>query len=271
MLTASPPQRRGVDALAWLVRAAAALAGVLYVLARLGSMPHWAVLIGMALLDAASFGWAVHALRRTTDKPLPARTILRLTVVLVFALAAYALLQFPDAPWSPSGLPFVFGAAFQMFMLLVFLAVAVTVLPRRHQWWFDNAAAAPGAWVSLLLRSDGGAEVGGVDGRLGRFKSEEEAREWLGEHGYIPADRAIREGLVSAAPPDPTAVTRQRERARAASTSPQPRVRVAPEASDGAAHEAANGASDEMDGNAPPGEPEAPRAVAVDDPHDPRT
>jgi hypothetical protein len=122
----------------------------------------------------------------------------------------------------------------------------------QHEWWFGKQTGKPGEWVSLLVFRDNRAEVLRSNAKLG-FASDKKAMEWLDEKGYVPADRAMKVGVVSEVPPDPTKVARSRKRARASATSQQPRTRVAPDASGRGPHQRAEGTierADELDENA---------------------
>ncbi len=163
---------------------------------------------------------------------------------------------------------FMLGGISLLLTAYAFDELRHKVLPAEQQWWFDNQAGAPGEWVPLLVYRAGPAEVVWNDRRPGWFHSRQRAMGWLSQRGYLPAERALAERLVDRVPTDTVPLLKPRR-------PPQPRknkkrVRVAPEPSDGAAHEAADAASDEMDDNAPPDEPERPRVVAVHDPRDPR-
>ncbi len=217
-----------------------------------------------ALLVAA----AVTYIRSFPSSPAP-RKDRSLSRVLTVASATVGAVS------APYYLPLL-GPAWRIVGVLALLVTAAffdglrrSFLVVRHHWWFDSEMEPPGEWVALLVHRDKHAEVLCADETLGWFVSKAEATEWLEDNGYVPAERAIEERLVSEVPPD-VLKPRARKKLRSASMSPQPRVRVAPEPSGGAAHEAADAASDEMDDNAPPDEPEQPRAVAVHDPRDPR-
>ncbi len=132
--------------------------------------------------------------------------------------------------------------------------------PAAQQWWLDKQTRTAGEWVSLLVFRDK-AEVLRTDEKLA-FESEQKAVEWLEKNGYLPAERAIEDGLASDVPPDPTTQA--------------PRMRVASDASEREAHEAAEAATgdgDELDQDAGVDTDDADsprRAAAGEDPHDPR-
>jgi hypothetical protein len=69
-----------------------------------------------------------------------------------------------------------------------------------HAWWFDAAGDAPGEWVALLVHSNERAEALSVDGPFAHFASRDEGAEWLEHNGYVPAERAVAQELVSRVP-----------------------------------------------------------------------
>ncbi len=117
--------------------------------------------------------------------------------------------------------------------------------PAAQQWWLDKKTRTAGEWVSLLVFSRQGR--GATHRRKLAFASEQKAVEWLEKNGYLPAERAIEDGLVTDVPPDPTTQAPRRERVRASAPSQEPRMRVASDGSEREAHEAAEGATEDGD------------------------
>ncbi len=265
-LTARRPHSR-VHWLAWVIRAAVLAYLGVGGLTVLGLGIHIVAVVCIGLVAAGFAGHVGLALQAMGD-PAAAQDSRRrvLLIFLVGVMWVSIIASIRSGPWAWMMVGFVAAGGAERALRDLRRALRI----RHHHWWFDSEMEPPGEWVALLVHRDKHAEVLCLDETLGRFGSEDEATEWLEANGYVPAERAVEERLVAEAPPDVLKV-RARNKLRAASTSPQPRVRVAPEASDDTAHEAADGAGDEMDDNAPPDEPEPPRAVAVDDPHDPRT
>ncbi len=264
-VTAPRPGYRS-DRLGWLLRASVLACLGVAVLVELGLGLGFVSFICSALVVVASTAYfaGLLELAGATGHARWARVTIAPLVVLagVLHLAAWWLRWFPT-------------------FAVPYLCLVYAIDPRSHvrramgvdyhHWWFDSEMEPPGEWVSLLVHRDKHAEVLCADETLGWFVSKAEATEWLEDNGYVPAERAIEERLVSEVPPD-VLRPRARKKLRSASMSPQPRVRVASEPSDDTADEAADGASDEINENAPLDEPEPhQRAVAVDDPHDPRT
>lgn len=265
--TPTAPRRAGL--LSWTLRATAAGAGTLFVVSRYTSTPHWAVLASVLLVDAVALAWAVRGLRQA-EIPLRARDPLLLALMVVASVGADG--------WRFGDLHLVVAAAFQLWLWLLFARLSQTIRVRERQWWFDNETEAPGNWVSLLVRRDGCAEVTGPDEDPRRFSSEQQATAWLEDNSYMPAERALEDGLVNAVP-DPAMKARSRKRIRAeqAPTSSQgSRVRVAPDASDHELPEASDATidqTDELDEDAAVNtvDEAAPRrAATAEDPRNPR-
>jgi hypothetical protein len=267
MLTTAPSDR-SVDLLSWALRAAAVGGAMVFLLARFGAVPDWTVLAGVALLESIGLAWAARSIRRA-GIPLGGRAMTVRLVVMALLAPLLVLATFPDAGWVPGDLPLVFAVGFQLLMPIMFGGLSRFLLVRGHAWWFDKAAQAPGAWVSLLVRRNRRADVIAVDRRLGRFPSEEDAAEWLEDNGYVPAERALAEHLVDSVPPDVLPAARRHRQLRVAQSEPGVRVKAhtsgeaVTNADDDAVDELAESSvSDSLD------TPEPTRALAVEKPRE---
>lgn len=205
LMTTPRHGRRGW--LAWLLVLGVAAGGVLSFLALQGviSRVPAAVASSVALVEGLEFLARLHlefGHRRAAH-------IARVALVPAAGLVVVSLFKLPSI------LEYVlWGAGLSSALLALVLALWFAGLAPDEQqtWWLDNSAATPGVWVSLLAGKTGHATVLSADGELGSFASENEAYDWLEQHGYVWSENALEEGLVAELPPELVAETRARAR-----------------------------------------------------------
>ncbi len=217
-LYTAPRPRSAVGWRGWLLRAS-----VPAFVAAMGSL-----LLGMHL-ERTGFTLGVLLLGAAFTYSLPFRRPQRRrlgfgkAMLYVAAFTMFGMLTPPIEPdWRAYGLALILGAAGAPWDL------RRTLLPVDREWWFDNQTGTPGEWVALLVYRDEYAQVVFIDERPGWFVSKDEAKGWLEDDGYLPAERALAEQLVDNVPPDVLPVARRRKRVRVQKS--EPRVRVAADA-----------------------------------------
>lgn len=226
----APEPRSGVDWRGWLLRAAVPAYLGLTGLILLGAQLHLASYVAHSvLLVAATAAQSVTGLllfvatlahARRFDRAQwfwsgPLRDFLSWTLV---SFPAFVLMDaLPLRLWI--------GLTMLGMATVEFYALRRASLLVDQKWWFDNQTGTPGEWVALLVYRDGTAELRWTEERPGWFASEIAATWWLQQQGYLPAERALAEHLVSAVPPDTVPTARRPKRPRVAQSAP--RVRVA--------------------------------------------
>lgn len=205
LLTAARPGAR-IGLLGWLLRGSTAAALVIDVLVLSGLVPaltvfipvlHIVIVIAALVYVAGVFeAFGLSRLAKEVKLLLVAAPLLFLGLVIgsqVFALLVASSVGV--IAWSIW--------AFSLLWRLRRITLVVS-----HQWWFDDAAAVPGQWVSLLVHRDRHAEVISVEGSIARFAAENEAVAWLEESGYVRGQLAVDQRLAHAAPPELLAAAR---------------------------------------------------------------
>ena len=69
----------------------------------------------------------------------------------------------------------------------------------RETWWLDTSGFPDLLWARLRVFVDGSADVLDLDGKVHRFRTEQDARFWLAEDEYVSLESIEDDELTYAA------------------------------------------------------------------------